>query len=320
MRIFIILITILIFGFSKDFSSNNKVKYFINDLVKKEGFDKKELNRLFSNVKIQKDSLGFYTKKKRSDYLNYNWDKYSKNFLSKKKIKDGITFYKKNKKALKRAYLKYGVNPEYIVAIIGIESNYGGFSGNHGVFDTLTTLAFMKNRRNDFFKKELKAYLIMTKRENHNPLKIKGSFAGAIGLSQFMPSNFKRIAVDFDKNSQVDLHNEIDAIGSVANYLKISGWKKNGLVATRVSYKGKRFNRYKTGYKTKYKRSFLKGIKPKSRFKYNKKVSLIKLKKRDYDELWYGTKNFKVITTYNRSGYYAMAVHQLAKSIKIRVK
>lgn len=320
MKIFIILSLVFFLSYSKDFSKKKEVKVFINELVKKEAFSKKDLLKLFSKVKIQKDSLSFYTTPFKGDYKSYNWDRYSKNFLSKKKISNGVLFYKRNKKSLEKAYKIYGVNPEFIVSIIGIESNYGSFTGKHNVFDTLTTLAFMKNRRNKFFKKELKAYLIMTKKQKHNPKSINGSFAGAIGLGQFMPSNFEKIAIDFDKNSQVDLNTEIDAIGSVANYLKISGWKKDEVVTTRVSYKGKRFNKYKTGYKTLYKRIELKGIKPKKRFYYNKKVTLIKLKKRTYDELWYGAKNFRVITTYNRSGYYAMSVYKLAKEIKKRVK
>ncbi len=135
-----------------------------------------------------------------------------------------------------------------------------------------------------------------------------------MGLAQFMPSNFEKLAVDFNKDMKVDLNNEIDAIGSIANYFKHSGWNKHIPVATRVSYEGKRFNRFKTGFKHKYKRSKLKGIKPKDEnFFYNNKVHLVKLNRKKFDELWYGTKNFYVITRYNRSSYYAMAVHKLAQ-------
>lgn len=129
-----------------------------------------------------------------------------------------------------------------------------------------------------------------------------------------MPSNFKKLAVDFNMDKKVDLYDEVDAIGSIAKYFKKSGWNRKIPVATRVSYKGKRFTRLKTGYKYKYKRSRLKGIKPKNeRFYYAKRVHLIKLDRKSHDELWYGTQNFHAITLYNRSNYYAMAVHQLAQ-------
>ncbi len=317
---FIILSVFLFCSFSKanvkDFTKKQEVKEFIKELVKEQGHSKEELTKLFSKVKIQKDSLWFYTKKNKGDYKTYYWENYNKPFLSEKKINNGVKFLKKYNKALHKAYKEYGIPGEYIVAIIGIESNYGGFMGKHPVFDTLSTLAFEKNRRNSFFKKELKAYFKMTKREKVPVKLLKGSFAGAIGYSQFMPSNFKRVAVDFDDDGQVRMDKAIDAIGSVANYFKMSGWKKGVPVATRVSYKGIRYNNLKTGYKTKYNRNDLKGIKPKKRFNYNKKVSLIKLKKQKYDELWYGSENFRVITTYNHSSYYAMSIHLLAKKIK----
>lgn len=301
---------------TKDFTKKAEVKLFIAELVKEQGHSKEELNKLFSKVEIQKDSLWFYTKKNKGDYKTYYWEDYNKPFLSNKKINNGVKFLKKYNTALHKAYKEYGIPGEYIVAIIGIESNYGGFMGKHPVFDTLSTLAFEKNRRNSFFKKELKAYFKMTKREKVDVKLLKGSFAGAIGYSQFMPSNFKRVAVDFDDDGQVRMDKAIDAIGSVANYFKISGWKKGVPVATRVSYEGHRYNKLKTGYKTKYNRIDLEGIKPKERFFYDKKVSLIKLKKEKYDELWYGSSNFRVITTYNHSSYYAMSIHLLAVKIK----
>lgn len=308
------------FASTKDFTKKQEVKDFIKELVKEQGYSKKELNELFSKVQIQKDSLWFYTKKNKGDYKTYYWEKYNKPFLSAKKIKNGVKFLKKYNKELHRAYQDYGIPGEYIVAIIGVESNYGGFMGKHPVFDTLSTLAFEKNRRNKFFKKELKAYFKMVKREKVDVKLLKGSFAGAIGYSQFMPSNFKRVAVDFDKDGQVRMDKAIDAIGSVANYFRMSGWEKGVPVATRVSYDGIRYDKLKTGYKTKYNRNDLKGIKPRERFHYNKKVSLIKLKKEKYDELWYGSSNFRVITTYNHSSYYAMSIHLLAKEIKKQSK
>lgn len=309
---------------NKNFNENQEVKEFVDDLVKEHGFKKEHLEKLFSSVTLQKLSLKQYLSPKKKDNeikkvkKNYgSWDRYEDMFLSQKRVKQGALFMKKNKKTLIKAYKEYGVQPEYITAIIGVESFYGQHSGKNPVFDTLATLAFEKNRRNNFFRKELKAFLIFAKNSNKNPKEIKGSWAGAIGMVQFMPSNFKKLAVDFNNDGIVDLNNDADAIGSVANYFKLSGWNKKIPVATRVSYAGERFDDLKTGIEHKYDRLKLKGIRPKyGRFNYASKVHLIKLDRKKYDELWYGTKNFFVITRYNKSSYYAMAVHKLAKEIK----
>ena len=322
--IFIIFLAIPAMAYNKNYYLNPEVKSFVNDLTKNHGFKKSELEKLFSKVKFQKSALKYYLKPKKSKakpkpkrkYYG-SWDRYESKLVNDRRISQGAKFMKRNKKALNKAYRIYGVQPEYITAIIGVESYYGEYTGNYPVFDALTTLAFEKNRRNKFFKSELREFLKLAKRNKQNPRSIQGSFAGAIGLAQFMPSNFKKLAVDFNNDGIVDLYNETDAIGSIANYFKKSGWNKRIPVATRVSYQGKRFNRFRTGFKYKYKRSRLTGIKPKDKdFFYAKRVHLVKLDRKKYDELWYGTKNFYVITRYNRSNYYAMAVHQLAQKIK----
>ncbi len=320
--VLLILLCIPSLAYNKNYNRNPYVKVFINDLEKNHGFDKKELHKLFSKVKFQESSLKYYLKPKRKDFEIKNkkhgsWDRYEKKLLDDRRVNLGADFMKRNKKHLEKAYRIFGVQPEYITAIIGVESYYGEFTGNYPVFDALTTLAFEENRRNKFFKSELKAFLKLAKKNKQNPKSIYGSFAGAIGLAQFMPSNFKKLAIDFNNDGVIDLYNEVDAIGSIANYFKKSGWNRKVPVATRVSYQGKRFNRLKTGFKYKYKRSRLKGIKPKKgKFYYPRKVHLVKLNRYKHDELWYGTSNFYAITLYNRSNYYAMAVHQLALKIK----
>ncbi len=323
--IFILFFSLEIFAYNKDYSKNSEVQVLISDLVKNDNFNKKELIKLFSKVSFQKSALKYYLKpkRKRINKKRYygSWDRYSTKLLTKERIELGVEFMQRNEKALNKAYKTYGVQAEYITAIIGIESFYGKFLGSYPVFDTLATLAFEENRRNEFFKKELKEFLKLSKSNNQNPKKIYGSFAGAIGLAQFMPSNFKKLAIDFNFDNKIDLNNEIDAIGSIANYFKESGWDKKTPVATRVSYRGKRFTKLRTGFKYKYKRSYLKGIKPKKgRFYYSKKVHLIRLDRKKYDELWYGTSNFYAITLYNKSNYYAMVVHQLAQKIKKEYK
>lgn len=244
------------------------------------------------------------------------WDIYSRVHLENNQTNLGANFMHKHRKIFKKAYKKYGVPPEYITAIIGIESYYGKNRGRYYVFDALSHLAFEQGKRQRFYKYQLQEFLRMCYREQVEPRAVKGSKSGAIGLAQFMPSNYKSFAVDFNNDGKIRISKPADAIGSIANYFKENGWGKGEPVGTRVSYVGNRFNGLKTGYEYKYNRRDLKNISPRNYFPYHKKVRLIKLEKEKYDELWYGTHNFYVITRYNHSDYYAMAVHLLAKSIK----
>ncbi len=323
---------------AKDYTSHPEVKAFIDEMVRQEGFSRQELRRLFSDVKVQHAALRAFiprhkqkrqkehrtpeqiAKAKRLAQKYGSWGRYVRNILSKKRVDAGVAYIKRYRKIFDAVEKKYGVPKEYIAAIIGIESAFGKNVGKYPVFDTLTTLAFEKNRRNRFFKRELKAFLKLAKKQKFNPKNVKGSYAGAIGLVQFMPSNYEHFGVDFNQDGKVTLQRPEDAIASVAYYFKKHGWRSDEPVATRVTYKGRRFNRYKTGYKHTYHRKYLKGIKPREKWDYNNKVRLIKLNKKHYDELWYGAKNFYVITRYNHSSYYAMAVHQLAQKIKERLK
>ncbi len=336
--ILIVLLFTLMSLHAKDYRNYPAAISTMNILIKKHHFKKSELRKLFSNVKVQKSALRVFIprhkQKRRKDTRTPSqiakaknlakkygsWGRYSRNIISDRRVRNGIAYVKKHRKIFDRVEKKYGVPKEYIAAIIGIESAYGKNVGKYPVFDTLATLAFEKNRRNKFFKKELIKFIHLSKTQKFNPRNVKGSYAGAIGLVQFMPSNYEHYGVDFNKDGRITLQSPDDAIASVANYFKKNGWRKGEPVATRVKYKGTRFNNHKTGYKHTYHRHRLKGISPRERWDYKNKVRLIKLNKKKYDELWYGAKNFFVITRYNHSSYYAMAVHQLAQKIKAGLK
>lgn len=331
MKYLILLIVVFTFSLNaKDYSKNEKTVEFINMMVKEYNYEKAYLEKLFSNVKVQKIPLRIYAKRtktinkkiKKVSYPTHGaWDRYVKYKVTPKRISQGISFINKYRSAFEEVEKEYGIPAEYIAAIIGIESVYGKNVGKFPVFDTLTTLAFEENRRNKFFTKELKNFIRLSKKHNIDPKKVKGSYAGAIGLGQFMPSSYEHFGIDFNQDGKVSLQHPLDAIASVANYLKENGWKKDEKVATRVSYTGTRFTQYKTGYNTKYHRKELKGIRPKhGKWEYNDKVRLIKLSKKSYDELWYAAKNFYVITRYNQSAYYAMSVHQLADKINKKMR
>jgi len=326
MKLILIFLLFIITLEAKDYNQNKRAIEFIKMMEEKYNFKRSYLQNLFSEVRVQKTPLRIYSKKKKikkktkSEKKKYpvhgSWDRYTKYKITDKRVDQGKKFLKKYYTTFKNVEKEYGIPAEYIAAIIGIESVYGGNVGKYPVFDTLTTLAFEENRRNKFFTQELAKFIRLSYKQKFNPKKVKGSYAGAIGLGQFMPSSYEGYGVDFNKDGKVSLQHPHDAIASVANYLKENGWKKGEEIATRVSYEGKRFKKYKTGYNTKYHRKELKGIKPKfQKWNYFDKVRLIKLSKKSYDELWYAAKNFYVITRYNHSAYYAMAVHQLAQKL-----
>ncbi len=323
-----ILLSLFLFAKSQNYLLKPKVNIFIDKLTKEHNISREYLNRLFFKVIYQQTALSFYnraikplpqkctTKPNSSRCLGSgSWDKYSHNLLKASRIKKGIAYMKRHKKTLDRAYKMYGVPPQYITAIIGIESYYGANTGKYPVFDTLATLAFETNRRQSFFLKELEAFLVLTYKEGINPHNVKGSYAGAIGLGQFMPSNYKDLVVDFNRDGKISMNNHSDAIGSIAHYLKKSGWKKGLEVAIPVSYFGKRYRAKKTGYRYRYKRVQLREFTTKTNMRYRGDIYLIKLQRSTYDEMWFGTTNFYAITRYNHSDYYAMAVEQLAQKI-----
>ncbi len=323
----IIIALLLVFSLhAKDYTKNPKTLKFINKMVKEHNFKRSYLITLFQNVEKQNTPLKAFTKKatkkpsnalQKMYPLHGAWDRYAKHKVTSKRIKQGKAFMRKYRTAFKKVEKKYGVPAEYIAAIIGIESVYGKNVGSYPVFDTLATLAFEESRRGKFFRYELEKFILLSYRQKFNPKNVKGSYAGAIGLGQFMPSNYEAYGVDFNADGKISLQNPVDAIASVANYLKQNGWRRGELIATRVSYNGNRFKKYKTGYNKKYNRSQLSGIEPKyGKWNYHDKVRLIKLDRASHDELWYGAKNFYVITRYNHSAYYAMSVHKLAMKIK----
>lgn len=310
---------------AKDYNNKREVKNFISMMVTKHHFKRSKLQKLFRNVKFQRGALGMfnpkYRKKPKHRPKHYpkhgSWDRYEKIMLGATRVNKGVAYMRKYQSIFHKVYKRYGVPPEYMTAIIGIESYYGYNRGKFPAFDTLTTLAFEPNRRKKYFKYELKELLLLSKKERFNPKNVKSSFAGAIGLGQFMPSSYDAFAVDFNKDGRRSIQTTSDAIASIANYFKKNGWRHGEVVATRVSYNGNRYRARKTGYKHKYSRSNLQGITPKNgSWPYWGTVRLIKLDRYGYDELWYGAKNFYVITRYNHSSYYAMAVYQLAQKIK----
>ncbi len=317
-----------IIGLEGHFAGNYKLIEFIEQMHNEHQFDREYLYNLFSNAQdinqvvdpcITRNSSGqcITTIKPQG-----KWDRYRGMFIYERNIDRGVAFWNKHEETLNRAYETYGVLPEFIIGILGIETAYGVNFGKKKVIDVLTSKAMLGDRREDFYTRQLEKFLIMTRQSNLDPATLMGSNAGAMGYGQFIASSYLNFAVDFNNDGVTDLWNAEDAIGSVANYFAQNGWNRNiSQVAVRARYRGNRFKRLKTGYKTKYSQYKLKKkyhITARTKLHYRGPVSLIKLPKYSYDELWFGTHNFRVLTTYNHSTFYGMAVFKLGEAVKNR--
>jgi membrane-bound lytic murein transglycosylase B len=305
-----------------DYAGYPAAARLVDKLVREEGFDRAYLTQVLARVERQQWILDFVNrpKSKKSAGPTGAWSRYRAKFLTRDNISNGVSFWRRYDGALRRAQAKYGVPPEYVVAILGVETRYGGYTGKHRVIDALATLAFDYPRRSDYFTGELEAFLIMSRDEGFDPFLPRGSYAGAMGLGQFMPSSFRKWAVDFNGDGERNLWNPVDAIGSVANYFASHGWRKGEAVAVRArsGYSGARG--MTTGFDTSYSLDALSrnGILAAATLDTSDPVSLIELDARGGYEYWVGLKNFYVITRYNHSSYYAMAVHQLAQAVGSR--
>ena len=252
------------------------------------------------------------------------WWQYRDRFLTEQRISEGAQFMQEHRKRLEKAHKETGVAPEYVVAIIGVETFYGRITGKYRVLDALSTLAFDYSPRAEFFKGELAHFIALSREEQVDPLTAMGSYAGAMGASQFMPSSYRRYAVDGSGDDQRDLFADWDdIIASVANYFAKNGWVADGPVlaeavlqpdAPVVADPGNlQLNETVAGLKSK-------GVDfdPAAQ-KADAKVLLVPAETQLGPSYRVGFKNFEVITRYNRSVRYAMAVHDLAQTIAVRV-
>ena len=307
---------------SGDFAGTAGVNRFIQRMSR-QGFSPGETAAIISRAQRKQSIIDLMSEQapRRSTGPNGAWTRYRAKFLTEDTIANGAAFWRRHDSALNRVESRYGVPPEYVVAIIGVETRFGGFVGKTRIIDALSTLAFAYPRRADYFADELESFLVMTRDERIDPFQPRGSFAGAMGLGQFMPSSFHRYAVDFTGDGHRDLWNPEDAIGSVANYFKGNGWQAGKPVAVLAQVQpGSNAGLLKSGFDTRYGVKDLagRGIAPTGSLGGAGQASLLQLDARGGYEYWLGLTNFYVITRYNHSTYYAMAVHQLAQAIRSR--
>lgn len=289
-----IVLALILFCFStvtaeadNSFTNRPDVQAFINQMVQKYHFDKKYLLHVFSFVKMRPEVMH----QVRVPLEQKPWYLYQTLFVTEWRIKHGVEFWNKYHDVLEKAEKTYNVPASIIVATVGVETKYGSTTGEYPVIDSLSNIAFSQSPRANYFKSELKEFLLLTREHHLNPLKVMGSYAGAIGQPQFMPSSYRTYAVDFSGDGNIDLENNVpDIIGSIANYYHKHGWRFAQPVAEPST-----FNRY---------------------LLLDKNKKIITLQGRYRNEYWITFPNFNVIKRYNPSDLYAMAVYQLACYIK----
>lgn len=296
------------------------VAQFIEKTHQSTGIDKKWLTDTMNRASIKPTIIDAMNRPAEK----MNWGRYRPIFITDNRINGGVKFYHQYQAALLRAESEYGVSASVIAAIIGVETSYGANRGNWAVVDALSTLSFEYPRRADFFSNELQKFLTIAYQMNQDPFSFKGSYAGAMGYPQFMPTSYKAYAVDFDGDGIKDLwNNPVDAIGSVANYLAKHGWKRDQPIAIEVSVANRQVAApyFQTGPVRPPKTSLatLKNIGVQTPYNASNPVTLMQFEVSPNDyEYWIGFYNFYVITRYNHSNMYALAVSQLAHAINER--
>tara|TARA_R110002167_G_scaffold83583_2_gene226941 strand:+ start:2826 stop:3755 length:930 start_codon:yes stop_codon:yes gene_type:complete len=303
---------------SADYSDNAQAIELIDELVKEHSFDRASLISVFAGAERNESILEAIA---RPAEKRLEWFEYRKIFITKDRIEKGHAFIKQYLQTLEKAEKQFGVPKEIIAAIIGVETRYGIHKGAYRVLDALTTLGFDYPPRAKFFSSELKHALLLAREQGFDIREMKGSYAGAMGYGQFIPSSYRHYAIDFDGDTVADiLENPIDAIGSVANYFSMHHWKKGAAVAfllpeTKLDGNAEKF--------------ISKSLKPSFTIDEIRKSGLVIPKELASEDLakiqsfqlenenqnWLTLHNFYVITRYNHSHLYAMAVFELAKEL-----
>jgi len=282
-----------------------------------QGFDAEDVRKVLAEARRQESILEAIS---RPAERRLTWGEYRKIFVEPNRITQGVSFWQEHEDTLKRAEATYGVPAEIIVAIIGVETRYGRIMGRYRVLDALTTLGFDYPRRADFFRGQLIEFMQMVREENLDPTALVGSYAGAMGYGQFIPSSFRNYAVDFDADGKRNIwSNKVDAIGSVANYFSEHGWKTGEPVRSNVVMNDPADPQWiNAGLKPEVSLAEweARGISTRRDLDPEQKATLMELTMEDGEHYWFGLHNFYVITRYNHSHLYAMAVYELSQAIR----
>lgn len=301
-----------------DYTSNETAQAFIDKMVSEHNFDRAYVTGILAQAEKKQSILDAIS---RPAEKRLEWFEYRKIFLGESRIQQGVEFWQENVETLKRAEKTYGVPAEIIVAIIGVETRYGRHAGNYRVVDALSTLGFDYPPRAKFFASELEHFFLLTREQKQDPLSLNGSYAGAMGYGQFISSSYRHYAVDFDRDGVADIwKNPVDAIGSVANYFSEHKWKTGAPVFARARIE-KKYDADLLNSKSRPSLTLAqlhsKGYVPVEHgYKSDQKALPLMYVGQYGKEFWLGFDNYYVITRYNRSHLYAMAVWELSEEIK----
>jgi len=303
--------------YAVEYADREEVQAFVKELAAQESFNERELLTVFRHAEYKQSIIDAISRPAEG---TLTWGKYQDIFLTERRTVSGIEFMEKNRVALQGAHATYGVPAAIVTAIIGVETMYGRFAGNYRVLDALSTLSFDYPPRAMFFKRELAEFILLGREEKKMVTELKGSYAGAMGMGQFIPSSYRAYAIDFDGDGFRDIwNNPTDAIGSVANYLAVHGWRRDQQITAKVSAAKVPADVFNVSLKPSKSIAELRTLGMVDDLKHldsEQAVSPMRLYGKDGEEFWVGLKNFYVITQYNHSKLYAMAVFQLSESFR----
>ena len=311
-----LLVVLMTHGFSalaENYADRDDVREFADELAELGSFTPSGILTVFRKAEYKQNIIDAIS---RPAERTLEWDEYQDIFLTRSRVSDGRKFMETHQKALSRARKQFGVPPVIITAVIGVETMYGRYRGNYRVLDALTTLAFDYPRRASFFRKELREFFILVQEEKQVITELKGSYAGAMGYGQFIPSSYRRYAVDFDDDGVRDIwDNPVDTIGSVANYFSEHGWQE-GQIAVQIEADDIEESVFNVSLRPSSTVGEMRTLGVKVNAEPEASVSPMKLLGKEGAEFWLGFNNFYVITRYNHSKLYAMAVFQLSEALR----
>tara|TARA_R110001599_G_scaffold64147_20_gene180378 strand:- start:22583 stop:23596 length:1014 start_codon:yes stop_codon:yes gene_type:complete len=303
-------------GASTDYGDLAAARTLVDELVEERGFNREQLLQVVASAERQERILEVMA---RPAERVKPWYEYRQIFLTEQRVSEGLAFYRAHEDTFRRVQAELGVPPEIVLAILGVETSYGRITGSYRVLDALATLAFDYPRRSAYFSRELKNYLILTQEQQMDPLALQGSYAGAMGYGQFMPSSYRSYAVDFDADGRIDIwNNPVDGIGSVANYLRRHGWRSGeGVVVPAAASDEVPDEWFGLGLVPKRRVDELDagGLHARAPLDAETQVTPVRLELEEGYEYWLGLHNFYVITRYNHSAMYAMSVYQLSQRL-----
>ena len=315
--IFFTLLMVPVTTYAVEYVDRAEVQAFVKELAVQESFNERDLLTVLRNAEYKQSVIDAMT---RPAERTLTWAKYQDIFLTERRTVSGIEFMEKNRVALEAAYEVYGVSPIIVTAIIGVETMYGKIAGNYRVLDALATLSFDYPPRSKFFKRELGEFILLAREEKKMITELKGSYAGAMGMGQFIPSSYRAYAVDFDGDGFRDIwDNPTDAIGSVANYLAEHGWQRDKQITFEISAANLPADVFNVSLKPSKSIAELRALgmaDDLGRLDPEQAVSPMLLNGKGGEEFWIGLNNFYVITRYNHSKLYAMAVFQLSETLR----